>query len=389
MHAPLRLGLTSAVVLLAACGPAKPTFEAGEAGDESEADGSEGDTQPGESSEGDTGTPEPACTFENFANDPQLQHFTEVGCFPAVPGESCPVCELSCMESIVFDCPIDGCGLPDFPCINACGNHLVLCSEKLGDQCCYLVTAEYVGGIPGRPLRERGVPRLPTLTVMISGFGDAHHRKAADAYREFARYEHASVASFLHTAAILEQLEAPIELIERHREAAREEAGHARMALAAAQALDGRMATLGGLPVPAIAFEFESFVRDLIHDGCIGELIATREAEWALEQPCVHEREPLLRYWTTVRSEEAGHAALAWAVLEWLLDVRPVLRPLITRELAAATRPPAPVLAREDDTLGVATSHTKATLRERALAELIASARALVEGPLRCPMQPR
>jgi hypothetical protein len=224
---------------------------------------------------------------------------------------------------------------------------------------------------------------------MSSGFGAAHHRQAADAYREFARYEHASVASFLHAAAILEQLEAPIELIERHREAAREEAGHARMALAAAQALDGRMAKLGGLPVPAIAFELDSFVRDLIHDGCIGELVATREAEWALEQPCVHEREPLLRYWTAVRREEAGHAALAWAVLEWLLDVRPVLRPLITRELAAATRPHAPVLAREDDTLGVATSHTKATLRERALAELIASARALVEGPFSSPTHPR
>jgi hypothetical protein len=385
MHAPLRLGLTSAVVLLAACGPAKPTSEAGEVGDDGEAgndgaDGSEGDT--GESSEGDTGNPEAACTFENFANDPQLLRFAEVGCFPAVPGESCPVCDLACMESIVFDCPFDGCGLPDVPCINECGAHLVLCSEELGDQCCYLVTAGYEGGIPGRPLRERGVPRLPTLTVMSSGFGEPHHRQAADAYREFARYEHASVASFLHAAAILEQLEAPIELIERHREAAREEAGHARMALAAAQALDGRMATLGGLPVPAIAFELESFVRDLIHDGCIGELIATREAEWALEQPSVHEREPLLRYWTAVRSEEAGHAALAWAVLEWLLDVRPVLRPLITRELTAATRPRAPVLAREDDTLGVATSHTKATLRERALAELIASARPLVEGSL-------
>jgi hypothetical protein len=357
MHAPLRLGLSSAVVLLAACGPAKPVAEAGERGDGGEADGSENAEQPSEAGEGegDTGTSEAACTLENYATDPQLLPFTEVGCFPAVPGEACPVCELPCMETIVYDCPFNGCGLPDVPCINECGSHLVLCSEKLGDQCCYLVTAEYVGGVPGRPLRERGVPQLPAIAVMGSPSGDAH---AADEYREFARYEHASVASFLYAAAILEQFGAPFELLERHREAAREEAGHARLALAAAQALDGRSATLGELPMPAIDFELESFVRDLIHDGCIGELIATHEAEWMLEQPYVHECEPLRRYWTSVAAEEAGHAALAWAVLEWLLEVRPELRPLIIRELAAALQPRASVL--------------NATLRELALAELSA-----------------
>jgi hypothetical protein len=357
MHAPLRLGLTSAVVLLAACGPAKPVAD--EAGDvDGEGGGSESDDQSDQSDQssesGDTGMSEAACTLENYATDPQLLPFTEVGCFPAVPGESCPVCDVPCMETIVSDCPFDGCGLPDVPCSTLCGSHVLLCSEKLDDMCCYLVTAEYVGGVPGRPLREHGVPLLPTVTITGSGSGDTDRQQSADEYREFARYEHASVASFLHAAAILEQLGAPPELIERHREAAREEAGHARLALAAAQALDGRLATLGEPPLPAIEFELESFVRDLIHDGCIGELIATHEAECALEQPLVLEHEPLRRYWTTVAAEEASHAALAWDVLEWLLEVRPELRAPVTRELAAATRPRA---------------------HERALAELIASAR--------------
>jgi hypothetical protein len=79
----------------------------------------------------------------------------------------------------------------------------------------------------------------------------------------------------------------------------------------------------------------ESIVFDCPIDGC-----------GLPDFPCINECGSL--------SEEAGHAALAWAVLEWLLDVRSVLRPLITRELAAATRPRAPLLAREGNTLGVA-----------------------------------
>jgi hypothetical protein len=283
------------------------------------------------------------------------------------------------MESIVYNCNLSECGMFDLgPCSNVCGSHLVLCSEQLGDQCCYLVTAEYAGGVPGRPLRDDGVPQLPRLMIADSDAGDLDHRRAAATYREAARYERASVDAFLHAAALLEQVGAPFDLIERHRDAAREEGDHARLALAAAQALDGRTATLGELSITGPEHDLESFVRDLIHDGCIGELIAAREAGWALEQDCVREREELREYWELVASQEAGHAQLAWQTIEWLLSTRPALGSLITSELGVAMRGRAPVMGSHEDELGLPAASTTAVLREQAIAELVADARALV-----------
>src|SRR5690606_19170022 len=238
-----------------------------------------------------------------------------------------------------------------------------------------LFGSEYGGGVPGRPLRERGIPQLPTLTITGPAGGDPDRQRAADQYREFARYERASVDAFLCAAVLLEQLGAPSELIERHRDAAREEAGHARLALAAALALDGRAATLAELPVTEPELELDGFVRDLIHDGCIGELIAAREAEWALAQACVRQHQALRSYWTAVVDEEAGHAELAWRALEWLMAARPELVDRVVHELRVAIRPRRPIDDAHHEALGLPAAQTRATLRQRAIDELLAHAR--------------
>jgi hypothetical protein len=363
MKTGARLGLTGALALLAACGPAKPIQEAGDEGD--------GDTESGVDM-----PPGAMCTLENYADDPQLTGFAGVGCFPVEPDGSCAACDLECMESIVFTCPLEGCESPDFPCIDNCVDHLLLCSEQLGDQCCHLVTASGNSGVvPGRPLRERGLPRLPRLAVVGPASDDSERRLAADCYREFARYERSSVDAFIHAALLLERLGAPPELIDGQREAAREEAGHARLALAAAQALDGRAATLGELPPITVELDLERFVCDLIHDGCIGERIATREAAWALDQACVREHAALRAYWMAVIDEEASHAALAWQTLEWLLVARPELGPLVNRELAAAVGPRASVRPADHDAFGLPAATTQLALRELAIDELVAEAR--------------
>jgi hypothetical protein len=376
MHPRIQLSLASALLVVTAC--SSKTIVGDE---ESETNGDSSDSGVGETDESAEGTdtelPEPMCTLENYANDPQLGAFTEVGCVPAESG-SCAACELPCMTAIVDDC--EECTESKQPgeppdCFNECGEHLVLCSEQLGDQCCHLVTANYVGPIPGRPLRELGTPRLPDVTVLGTA-SDAGHR-----YREFARYERASVDAFLFAAAVLEQLGAPHDLVQAHATAAREEAEHARLALASAQDLDGCVATLGELPGAELDVDLERFVCDLIHDGCVGELVAAREAAWALAQASVRQREPLRRYWRAVMIEETTHAQLAWRTLEWLLEARPALASLITRELAAAIEPRPQTVGDRDHrlhgiaTLGLASPATQAALREQAITELVATAR--------------
>lgn len=351
----IQLGLTTALLVLAACS----TRTVDEAGDET-GDG-DGETNAKASESGDdttsteTGEVEPMCAIENYADDPQLGEFVARGCVGLVAGGTCAPCSTACMEDILSSC--ESCFEPEVPeedpvCFDECTEHRVLCSEEINGQCCHLVTADYGGSVPGRPLREAGEVRLPELAC------SGAQSEAGRRYREFARYERASVDAFAFAAALLDELGAPQDLVEAHRVAAREEAEHAQLALACAESLDGCTATLGELDVGEWVFDVERFVCDLIHDGCIGELVAAHEAAFALAQADVREREVLRHYWQTVLDEETGHAQLAWRTLEWLLAARPELAAITERELTRA------MAISGDD------------LRERAIAALHASARA-------------
>jgi hypothetical protein len=370
LHPRFQLGLSSALLVLAAC--ATNTIDDDDNGDD--------DSETQAESESDSGVEPLMCTPENYADDPQVGDFLMVDCVAADADGSCAVCDLPCMEVILPDSECEFCfeaepaDPPEPPlCLDGCGVRTLLCSEPVGDQCCYLVTGRYDGGEPGRPLREAGTPRLPALEA------SGPQSEAGRRYREFARYERASVDAFAYAAALLDELGAPDELVEAHRVAAREEAEHARLALACAQSLDGCVASLGELDSFAIGdldqLDIERFVCDLIHDGCIGELIAAREAGWALAQADVREREPLRRYWRAVLTEETGHAQLAWETLEWLLAARPGLEPVVAKELGTAMEPRARVFEAGVG-FGLPGGRTRADLGEQTIASLRASARA-------------
>ncbi|WP_146157854.1 hypothetical protein [Enhygromyxa salina] len=379
----------TALVVLAACGPRKPTVHDDEEGGAGDGDGDSTSESAGES---DTGPAVAMCTLDNFETHPDRGQFMELGCVPVEDDGTCLACDQACMEAILWDCPIDdccsdaSCSPQDVSCIEGCVGHQLLCSEPLGDECCHLVTADHFGGIPGRPLRDDGAALLPALEL-LDDHPTAHEvepgaAQAAATYREFARYERASVDAFLHAAILLEGLGAPAELIAAHHEAARQEATHARLALAAAEAVDGRRARLGDLPAAGASFELVAFVRDLARDGCVGELLAAREAIWAAAQPELTQRAELLGYWRTVANDEAEHAALAWRTLEWLLDVQPGLRGEVVDVFADAFAPrpgPPPADGDEREAYGLATPAIASRLREEVLAELQVAARVTLE----------
>jgi hypothetical protein len=315
------------------------------------------------------------CTFDAYADHPDRQGYLAAECLPHNDDGTCPGCDAVCVEVMLDGCPLETCGQPDVPCAEGCENPTVLCQESIGTECCYVVTASYGGPIPGRPLRHRGVPCLPSLEVEGPSATASSRAAAAGIYREFALYERASVEAFEQVAATLQALGAAADLVQAHREAAAEECAHAELALAAAHALDGRLAHLSANDRSAAPDDLGSFVRDLVHDGCFGEAFATAEAAWALAQAEVRAFPELRRYWLRVVDEESRHAALAWRTLEWLLTSRPELRADIVAQLRAASVAKEELRGEHDlERFGIPAASTTTELRKRLVGHLVDAA---------------
>lgn len=323
------LGLGCALALLAACGSSRTNASStGGSGEDGVGDGNA--SEGGEESAGETeGMVEPVCTYENYEDHPDLAAVWDVVCVPTLSDGTCAVCDLACAEELL-PCQNSGGGTllgPPDVITGDCYGYAVLCSEQLGDECCHFITANQSIAIPGRPLRVAGAPLLPQLCV------DGEPSEVGSRYRQLARYEQASVAAFEEAAERLAAMGAPTDLVDSHRDAAREEARHARLALAAAESVDGVRASLVERPTPLADADLRDFAIDLVRDGCLGELMAAAEALDELERADVREQPALLRFWSTVAVDEAGHAALAWEVLEWLLAREPTLEPVVRAEL--------------------------------------------------------
>jgi hypothetical protein len=221
------VGLAGALALLSACGASEGGVGEGESEDEVGED---------TSATIETGEEPIPCTEESYIED---------NCAP-----DCPIYEFICL-------PMPDTGLCP-PCDDYCAYelatnkvdyiHTVMCSEVVDGQCCHVIRSEDTSLSFGRPLRDGSTPLLPDLVA-----GCSSSSAAGEAYREVARAERASVEAFLHCAAVLAELGAPVELVEQNRGAAREEAKHARLALQAAEALDGVRASLTETPSPAQA----------------------------------------------------------------------------------------------------------------------------------------
>lgn len=142
--------------------------------------------------------------------------------------------------------------------------------------------------------------------------------RIAEAWRQDAQAEHASVAAFARATLELMAVGAPPELLEGCQRAALDEIDHARRCFALAATYGGEEIEPDGLPALAPRrTDLSRLAADTFAEGCVGESIAALVAERALR----HCLDPAVRdALATIAADEARHAALAWATLRWAVD---------------------------------------------------------------------
>jgi hypothetical protein len=159
----------------------------------------------------------------------------------------------------------------------------------------------------GRPLVEGEDPREAVMRDLGEG-------EAAE-WRRAGLEEHAAEAAFRRAALELLSLGAPAALVERHREAALEEAEHARTCFGLATLVDGRCVP----PPPRLEIEprapdLETVAREALFHGWIGERLAAERAR----DDAKGSREPGARAaLQKIAREEAGHSTLGRDVVRW------------------------------------------------------------------------
>jgi len=190
-----------------------------------------------------------------------------------------------------------------------------------GDLCCYTFCQ---GACCGRPFAVDGSLRAAPLaarSAWATSPAAARPRGAAldavaRAWREDARMEHASVASFARFTLHLLALGAPPDLVVDAQRAAIDEVEHTRLCLAVAASIDGRDLGPGALDVAGslAAVTLVDALRAAVAEGCVGEtfaaLAARRRAELAAGGDV---RAALAR----IADDEARHAALSWRFAAW------------------------------------------------------------------------
>ena len=150
------------------------------------------------------------------------------------------------------------------------------------------------------------------------GEGSRLRAEAAQAWREDAALEHASIASFARQSLQLLALGAPPGLIASAHQAALDEVEHARVCFAIATELAAAPAALGPAP---LSLDGLSFGGDLVSmavsaaaEGCVGETVAALAlslASTACDSPALAAR------LAKMADDELAHASLAWQCVAW------------------------------------------------------------------------
>lgn len=198
------------------------------------------------------------------------------------------------------------------------------------EACCYQWVIPCPGGRPlldaqGQPqlaaLRSAGPDddwtELGSIDALRFERSPVFSERLARAWREDARMEHASVASFARVTLELMALGAPAELVEGAQRAGLDEVRHARQCLAIARAYDGRDVRPGPLPLPEPEpIDLVSVARRALVEGGVAETGASLMAERAAAGCRVPAIAACLR---RIADDEADHAALAWRTVAWAL----------------------------------------------------------------------
>ena len=164
-------------------------------------------------------------------------------------------------------------------------------------------------------------------------------RVAAEWARD-GQFEHASIASFGRFALELLALGAPPQLVEGAHRAALDEVRHAQLCFGIASVYAGTPLGPGPLPIDERAFsrfDLVSAARAAVLEGCIGETLATVEAERAAE---LAEPRAVRDALIVIAREESEHAALAYRFISWAVtqggaDVRAAVIAAFEEAIAA------------------------------------------------------
>jgi hypothetical protein len=192
-------------------------------------------------------------------------------------------------------------------------------------QCCYPIK-RLSCTVPGRPLRVGGAVLLPDvvfgalLPVNEPGLDETSRRVLAELWREGARFEYASVASFARSTLQLMSLGAPPELVLASQAASLDEIEHARLCFALASRFGGREVRPSRLPIDESSGSVtlvELAVENVL-GGCVGETVAALTASEQLSVATDPEVRAALE---TITRDESRHAELAWRIAAWACDV--------------------------------------------------------------------
>lgn len=155
--------------------------------------------------------------------------------------------------------------------------------------------------------------------IDVSSLPEALRQRLADEWSRDALFEHASVASFSRFSLHLMAVAAPPDLLLDAHRAAIDEVKHARMCFALASAYAREPLGPGALPLEGDilgALDLQSIVLATVHEGCIGETLASLEASTVLE---IAEEPAVKDVLTHIAEDEGRHAELAWRFVKWAL----------------------------------------------------------------------
>jgi hypothetical protein len=153
----------------------------------------------------------------------------------------------------------------------------------------------------------------------VSGLDPAARARLAAAWTQAALLEHASVPAFARVLLDLVALGAPSELVARTTAALADEVSHARACFALASAYAGHPVGPGPLGVPTRpAPTLAQLAVETFREGCVGETLAVGLAAAQLRVAT----DPAVRVvLQAIVRDEAEHAALAWDIVRWAIDV--------------------------------------------------------------------
>ena len=210
---------------------------------------------------------------------------------------------------------------------DGCCNAGMAGPEMDGELCCYWFCT---GACCGRAFTIEGQARLADTTnrddwcgdwsVSPNDLNDITRDALANAWREDARMEHASIASFARFTMELLALGAPAEIIAASQSASLDEVQHAQLCFALTSRFSGQATGPGPLDMSAAlrATSLAECAGWTVIEGCIGETIAALTARAQLEM--VRDEETL-RALSRIAEDEERHAELAWRFVAWALAV--------------------------------------------------------------------